>query len=129
MPTTAASASTGEQAEKRCALYTDNRFAQGLAGAMGIRCFALQAFDALNLAESGFDQHVILDVTLLHGNPDFIEQRDLGAAWCKRIESMTKGATKVSAELNGLTGCKEVFVPTAAKAPSVLNLLANLFAR
>ena len=110
-------------------LYTDNRFAQGLADAVGIPHFPLRASDGLNLAESKFEQHLILDDSLLNQNPDFIEQRDLGALWCERLDVMITGVTSVSAELDGLTGCREVFVPATSKATSVFTRLAKLLGR
>lgn len=122
-------ASPSEFRASDCVLYTDNRFAQGLADAAGVAHFPLQACENLNLAESEFLQHVILDASLLNANPDFIEQRDMGALWCERITSMSAAVPNVSAELNGLTGCQKVFVPAAQKTPSVLKRLAKLFAQ
>lgn len=125
MPT----AQTAESLTVNRALYTDYRFAQKLADAAGIRHFPLSACEGLNVAESGFQQHLILDRSLLHGNPDFVEQRDLGVRWCERIAEMTSALPEASAELNGLTGCREVFVPAAVKSPSVIKQLAKLFKR
>jgi len=110
-------------------LYTDNLFARGLAEAAGVAYFPLQASKGLNLAESEFDHHLILDMSLLNANPDFVKQQELGALWCERIAVMSSAEPKMSAELNGLTGCREVFVPTANKMPSVLTQLSKLFAR
>ena len=111
------------------ALFTDHRFAQGFADAISVPHFPLAACEKLNLAESEFDQHIILDTSLLRANPDFVEQRDLGATWSERLATMSSSIPSVSAELNGLTGCSEVFVPSETKVPSIFSRLGKLLTR
>lgn len=120
---------SGPQNSSQSVLYTDNLFAQGLAAKAGVSHFPLRASDGLNLSESDHQQHIILDDSLLKGNPDFIEQRDLGSAWCERMIGMMNTASDVSAELNGLTGCREVIVPATRKGRSVLARVAQLLGR
>lgn len=129
MPADVPATVSGGFSRSRCVLYTDSRFAQELAAAAGVAHFPLQASDGLTLAESEYEQHLFLDVSLLSNNPDFVEQRELGALWSERIATMTAGVVNVSAELNGLTGCRTVFVPQAHKTASVLTRLAKLFTR
>lgn len=108
-------------------LFTDDPFACGLADAIGVKRLALDQVDQLDLAESNYRRHIVLDTSLMHGNPDFIEQRDHGSQWCERVMNLVGGSAKVEAELNGLTGCREVFMPKAANSSSFFSRLASVF--
>ncbi len=108
-------------------LYADDDFAQGLAQALGVRCLSLDACASINFADPTIRHHVVVDMTLMNGNPDFIEQRDHGAHWCERLTALLAANVSAEAELNGLTGCRSVFVPSAAKSSSVLARLAKMF--
>ncbi len=108
-------------------LYTDDRFGIGLADALNIDRQPLEAFAQLDLTSSRYRRHVVLDSSLLHGNPDFISQRDLGALWSQRISGHIRNG--LDAELNGLTGCREVFMAKTARQPSMFSRIASMFQR
>lgn len=111
------------------AVYADDPFAQGLAKALNILCLPLESSAAIDLAETTIRHHVVLDTSLMQKNPDFIEQRDQGAAWLEQLGALLSTQALAEGELNGLTGCCEVLLPPGAKSSSVFVRLANLFKR
>lgn len=110
-------------------LFADDPFACGLADALGVTRQPLAQAQQLDLANTLYRRHVILDTALLHGNPDFIEQRDLGNLWSERVMKLVSNHQHIEAELNGLTGCREAFMLDIAKSRSIFSRLATIFQR
>jgi len=109
------------------AVYTDDAFTRGLATAVGAGGFALSEFDSLALSDSVYQDHLVLDTRLFDGHPDFVDQKELGEHWCSLLRDKIAGVPKASAEINGLTGCREVILPAIDAPRSVLSRLARLW--
>jgi len=108
-------------------LFTDDPYGCGLADALHIKRLPLAEAERLDMHNPTYHHYVVLDSSLMHGNPDFIEQRDLGRLWGERITGLMRGSAHLEAELTGLTGCQELFVAPARKSGSLLSRLAAVF--
>ncbi len=108
-------------------VFTDDPFAHGFAAAVGIGCTSLSAFDTVVFDKSSSGHYVVLDTQLLQDNPDFVDQLELGKRWGERLTALSP----IDAQMDGLTGCREVFVPVEVpiKSTSVLSRLTQLFRR
>ena len=106
-------------------VFADDHVACGLSDALGVERKPLSAFESFDLNAHPANHFVVLDTQLLHHNPDFLDQLEVGNQWSMRLESMTQ----TDGELDGLTGCREVFVPASVKSRSVLSRLAQMFQR
>lgn len=106
-------------------VFCDDHVARGLCKAWGITAKPLSAFESEVISEHSDHHYVVLDTQLLQGNPDFVDQLEVGKQWALRIEAMGP----LNAEIDGLTGSREVFVPASPKSVSVLSRLAQMFQR
>lgn len=117
---------------KDTVLFTDDPFGCGLADVLGVTRLPLDHAQQLDLNTTNYRRHIVLDTSLMHGNPDFIEQRDLGSQWGEWINALlnndnVNGPMPASAELNGLTSCQELFFSEEKKSGSFFSRLAAVF--
>jgi len=110
-------------------LYTDDRYSQGLAKAVGVECLPLSAATEESLSDTRHAHKIILDTSLLAHDSTLDSRRALGERWQASVHQCQSRMAEIAAEFEGLTGCRLNLPPKAVNSRSPFARLKNVFRR